>query len=75
MSQKDVEEMANSVDPDQTAPEQSSLGLLCLPRPICPKTLDYYGTPSVMSCLKPKENLTAIEMSNIFFDYLWTKMD
>ena len=30
--------MANSVDPDQTAPEQSDLGLHCLPSLICPKT-------------------------------------
>ena len=28
--------IANSEDPDQTAP-QSDLGLHCLPRPICPK--------------------------------------
>ena len=39
MSPKDADGMANSVDPDQTAPreEQSDLGLHCLPRPICPK--------------------------------------
>ena len=36
--------MANSVDPDQTAPdvdpnqEQTDLGLQCLPSPIFPKT-------------------------------------
>ena len=32
--------IANSADPDQTAPlwEQSDLGLHCLPIPICPKT-------------------------------------
>ena len=30
--------IANSEDPDQTAPLQSDLGLHCLPRPICPKT-------------------------------------
>ena len=33
--------MANSVDPDE---EQSDLGLHCLPRPACLKTLDHYGT-------------------------------
>ena len=34
---KDADEMANSVDPDKTAPkEQSYLGLHCLLRPICP---------------------------------------
>ena len=31
--QKDANGIANSEDPDQTAP----LGLHCLPRPICPK--------------------------------------
>ena len=42
MSPNDAEGMANSVDPDQTAPEeQSDLGLHCLPRHICPKTLRY----------------------------------
>ena len=42
---KDANGIANSEDPDQTAPkEQSDLGLHCLPRPICPKTLDHYGT-------------------------------
>ena len=44
MSPNDADGMANSVDPDQTAPlgavleEQSDLGLHCLPRHICPKT-------------------------------------
>ena len=32
--QKDANGIANSEDPDQTAP----LGRHCLPRPICPKT-------------------------------------
>ena len=32
--QEDADGMANSVDPDQTAP----LGLHCLLRPVCPKT-------------------------------------
>ena len=47
---QDAADIANSVDPDQTAPrgavdpdqtaplEQSDLGLHCLPRPVCPKT-------------------------------------
>ena len=40
--QKDANGIANSEDPDQTAPEeQSDLGLHCLPRSICPKTLRY----------------------------------
>ena len=41
--------MANSVDPDQTAPTTaptavglSNLGLHCLPSPICSKTLEHY---------------------------------
>ena len=48
MHPKDAEGIANSADPDQTAPlgavleEQSDLGPHCLPRPICPKTLDHY---------------------------------
>ena len=36
--------MANSEDPDQTAPcEQSDLGLLCLLIPICPNTYGLYS--------------------------------
>ena len=40
MHPKDADEMANSVDPDQTAylQKQSDLGLHCLLRPICPNT-------------------------------------
>ena len=40
MGPNDAEGIANSVDPDQTAPleEHSDLGLHCLPRHICPKT-------------------------------------
>ena len=42
---KRADGMANSVDPDQTAPreDQSDLVLHCLPKPVCPKTLDSYG--------------------------------
>ena len=36
---KDADRMANSVDPGQTAP---SLGLHCLPRPVCLKSKDHY---------------------------------
>ena len=32
MCLKDADRIANSVDPDRTAPEQSDLGLHCLPR-------------------------------------------
>ena len=46
--QKYANEIANSEDPDQTAREQSDLGLHYLPRPFCPKTLDHYG---MFSCL------------------------
>ena len=41
MGPKAVDGMTNSVDPDQTAPEQSDLGLHCLSRPVCPRTLRY----------------------------------
>ena len=41
MSPNDEDGMANSADPDQ---EQSDLGLHCLSRYICPKTLDHYGS-------------------------------
>ena len=40
VSPNNADGMANSVDPDQTAP----LGLHYLPRNFCPKTLDHYGT-------------------------------
>ena len=39
MGPKDVHRMANSVDPDQ-----SDLGLHCLPRTVCLKTKGHYGT-------------------------------
>ena len=38
MSPNGTDGMANSVDPDQ-----SDLGLHCLPRPVCPKTYKNYG--------------------------------
>ena len=43
MHPKDADGIANSVNPDQTAPPslESDLGLHCLPRP---KTYDHYGT-------------------------------
>ena len=38
MGPKDADRLANSADPDQTAPlEQFDQGLHCLPRHICPK--------------------------------------
>ena len=40
--------MANRIDPDQT--EQFDLSHLCLPRPACPKTEDYFG-----NCIKNSE--------------------
>ena len=48
MDPKDAEGMANSIDPDQTAPEllleeQSDLGLHCLSRFVCPNIQDHYG--------------------------------
>ena len=39
MSPNGTDRMANSVDPDQ-----SDLGLPCLPRPVCPKTYENYST-------------------------------
>ena len=41
ISPNDADGMANSVGPDQ---EQCDLGLHCLPRHICPKTWDHYGS-------------------------------
>ena len=48
MRPKDADGMGNSVDPDQTAPqERFDLGLHCLIRPICfnnlPQCLEFYG--------------------------------
>ena len=37
MHPKDAARMANSEDPDQTAP---NMGLHCLARPVCPKNLE-----------------------------------
>ena len=43
MHPKDADRMANSVDPDQTAPKElSDLGQHCLPRPACPNPNDHY---------------------------------
>ena len=69
--------MANSEDPDQTAPleEQSDLGLHCLPRPICPKTLDHYNSVGLkrehtkmkyFSHQFSKDMLTQITLSSFF---------
>ena len=45
MPPKDVERMANSVDPDQTAPlEQSDQNLHCLLRHTCPNIENFYGS-------------------------------
>ena len=42
--QKDANEIANSEDPDQTAPLGAVWsGLHCLLRPTCPKTYVHYG--------------------------------
>ena len=50
MHPKDANSIANSEDPDQTAP-QSDLGLQYLPRPICPKTYDHYGISNIFTVL------------------------
>ena len=39
LSLKILSGMANSVDPDQAAPQQSDLGLHCLHMPFCQKLL------------------------------------
>ena len=46
MLQKDADQIANSEDPDQTAPlyEQSDQGVHFLARPIFLKALDHYDT-------------------------------
>ena len=44
MHPKDAAGIANSVDPDQTAPVEAVWsGSALLPRPVCPKTLEHYG--------------------------------
>ena len=44
VSPKGADEIANSVDPDQTALyDQFDQGLHCLLRPICPNTYHHYG--------------------------------
>ena len=44
MSLNDSDGMADSVDPDQTAPSDQSLH--CLPRPVCLKTGLFWCWPS-----------------------------
>ena len=39
-SPKDAVRIANSLDLDQ----QTDLGLYCLPRPVCPKIYEHYGS-------------------------------
>ena len=39
MCPKDADGVANSVDPDHTAP--SDLGLHCLPRTVCPNSYNH----------------------------------
>ena len=43
MHPKDADWTGKHVEPDQTAPEQSDLGLHCLPRTDCPNTEFFYG--------------------------------
>ena len=51
---KDSDRITNRVDTDQTAEEQSDLGLHCLLRPICPNISNYYGRRKC--CLKEPLN-------------------
>ena len=43
--QNDANGIANSEDP-----EQSDMGLHCLPRPVCLNTLDHYSMPLIFNC-------------------------
>ena len=53
MCPRDADRMANSIDPDQTAPEeQSDLGLYCLPRPVYLKSLQYAKTTGTIMVQK-----------------------
>ena len=50
MAPKDVDRMANSVDPDQTAPEeQSDQNLHCLLRHTCPNIWNFYKVVQLMT--------------------------
>ena len=53
MHPKDAEGIANSIDPDQTAPR--GLGLHCLPRPVCPNITIFYQLRVILEfLLEPK---------------------
>ena len=62
MCPKDADGMANSVDPDRTAPEeQSDQGLHWLPRPISPithRTLRNNSTQSITKYAIPNLTIT-----------------
>ena len=70
-SPKDADWMANSVDPDQTAPRD--VGLHCLPRQICPKTsgsLRFFPLNSFM----PSFSSMHMFGSKLFFFFLITEL-
>ena len=49
----------------QLLEEQSDLGLHCLPRPICPKNLDHYGTPTLTAGLLCLITITFTSILNV----------
>ena len=61
MNPNDAVGMANSVDPD--------LGMHCLPRSICPKPLDNYGTSNIISNLKVDSaiSMKSSDVSSVIF--------
>ena len=55
MHRKNPDRLANSADPDQTAPkEQSDLGLHCLPTHFCPNSYCDYDNTAPLSYSTPE---------------------
>ena len=73
MCPKGVDEMANSVDPQQTAPkEQSVLDLHCLLSPICPIIKKYHDNVSLLSDGNiSKSGLIELLMSPSFYGFIY----
>ena len=65
MGSKDVDRIANSVDPYQSAPD---LGLHCLPRPVHPKTGSlWYLQAEQLSYTQLLDYLVVLVMAAIWF--------
>ena len=61
MHQKDVDGMANSVDPDHIAPQgQSDQGLHCLLRPTCPNIKNIYRSLQSTSAVQCHAVITCV---------------